>query len=83
MSDSGLQEGFWECRGHVSCARGTESITGKYRNTGRRLEKYRERSQPSRSQSGPRGGLPRAPDGLRPLAVVRPVLPKGRTAVFG
>ena len=29
------------------------------------------------------GGLPRAPDGTGRLAVVRPVLPKGRTAVFG
>ena len=29
------------------------------------------------------GGLPRAPDGTGRLSVVRPRLPKGRTAVFG
>ena len=35
------------------------------------------------ARRGPAGGLPRAPDGTGRLAVVRPVLPKGRTAVFG
>ena len=40
-------------------------------------------SQPSGGPAGPAGGLPRAPDGTGRLAVVRPVLPKGRTAVFG
>ena len=32
---------------------------------------------------GPAGGLPRAPDRTGRLAVVRPICPKGRTAVFG
>jgi len=32
---------------------------------------------------GPAGGLPRAPDGMRRPAVVRPGRPKGRTAIFG
>ena len=40
------------------------------------------RSRPGARWS-PAGGLPRAPDGTGRLAVVRPVLPKGRTAVFG
>ena len=35
------------------------------------------------ARRGPAGGLPRAPDGTGRLAVVRPVRPKGRTAVFG
>ena len=35
------------------------------------------------ARRGPAGGLPRAPDGTGRPAVVRPVLPKGRTAVFG
>src|SRR5205807_8483225 len=35
------------------------------------------------ARRGPAGGLPRAPDGPGRLAVVRPVRPKGRTAVFG
>jgi len=35
------------------------------------------------ARRGPAGGLPRAPDGTGPLAVVRPGCPKGRTAVFG
>ena len=35
------------------------------------------------ARRGPAVGLPRAPDGTGRLAVVRPVLPKGRTAVFG
>ena len=35
------------------------------------------------ARRGPAGGLSRAPDGTGRLAVVRPVLPKGRTAVFG
>ena len=34
------------------------------------------------ARRGPAGGLPRAPDGPGRLAVVRPVRPKGRTAVF-
>ena len=32
------------------------------------------------ARRGPAGGLPRAPDGTGRLAVVRPILPKGRTA---
>ena len=40
------------------------------------------RNRPGARQ-GPAGGLPRAPDGTGRLAVVRPVRPKGRTAVFG
>ena len=42
MFDSGLQEEFWERKGHVCRARGTESTTEKYRNTGTRPEKYRK-----------------------------------------
>ena len=35
------------------------------------------------ARRGPTGGLPRAPDGTGRLVVVRPVRPKGGTAVFG
>ena len=39
------------------------------------------RSRPG-AQRGPAGGLPRAPDGMERLAVVRPGRFNGRTAVF-
>ena len=42
------------------------------------LERFGKRSVRNRP-----GGLPRAPDGTGRLAVVRPVRPMGRTAIFG